>query len=97
MATEGYPVSPYRIGDVIEGIDRAVALDGVIVFHAGTRAGPDGATVASGGRVLDVTALGPTIADARGRAYEAVRLISWPGEQHRSDIAAHPSRPTDGP
>jgi phosphoribosylamine--glycine ligase len=60
------------------------------VFHAGTTAS-DGGFVASGGRVLDVTALGPTIADARARAYAAVDLIRWPGEQHRGDIAAHPS------
>lgn len=91
MATEGYPVSPYRTGDTIRGVDAAAALDDVVVFHAGTTAGPDGGFVASGGRVLDVTALGATIPAARARAYEAVELIAWPGEQHRFDVAAHPS------
>ncbi|HEX3455615.1 MAG TPA: phosphoribosylamine--glycine ligase, partial [Gaiellaceae bacterium] len=90
MATEGYPVSPYRTGDPIEGLDAAASLDDVIVFHAGTTASDDG-FVASGGRVLDVTALGPTIAAARARAYAAVDLIRWPGAQHRFDIAAHPT------
>jgi phosphoribosylamine--glycine ligase len=86
LATEGYPASP-RSGDVISGLDAAGALDGVQVFHAGTVR--DGATIrTAGGRVLAVTALGPTIGVARDRAYEATGLISWPGEQHRTDIAA---------
>src|SRR5262249_10956734 len=90
MATEGYPVAPYRTGERIVGLERATALDGVLVFHAGTTS-VDGGVVASGGRVLDVTALGPTIGQARARAYEAVDLVSWPGAHHRDDIAAHPS------
>ena len=56
------------------------------VFHAGTkRVGDD--VVTAGGRVLNVTAVGPTVAAARDRAYEAAALISWPGMQYRRDIA----------
>jgi phosphoribosylamine--glycine ligase len=58
------------------------------VYCAGVAAGPDGALVTAGGRVLDVTALGPTVAEARSRAYAAVADLSWPGMQVRSDIAA---------
>jgi phosphoribosylamine--glycine ligase len=86
MATEGYPVSP-RKGDPIEGLDAAAAVDGVTIFHAGTR-WDDGSLVTAGGRVLDVTAVGSTVADARARAYEAAARITWPGVQYRTDIAA---------
>ncbi len=86
LATEGYPVTT-RTGDVIEGLDRVAELDDVIVFHAGTaRSGDD--IVTAGGRVLDVVATGPTIDVARALAYDAVERISWPGMQHRTDIAA---------
>jgi phosphoribosylamine--glycine ligase len=87
VASEGYPESP-RAGDVIEGVDEASALPGVVVFHAGTARRDDGALVTAGGRVLAVSALGSTIADARARAYDAVEHITWPGAQHRTDIAA---------
>jgi hypothetical protein len=73
LAAEGYPASP-RTGDVIEGIADAEALPGVTVFHAGTTTGPDGTVLTAGGRVLDVTATGPTLADAR-RAYEGSRNL----------------------
>ncbi len=86
MSAQGYPESP-RTGDEITGIDQAEALDGVQVVHAGT-ADRDGALVTSGGRVLAVTALGSDVAAARERAYEAVRLISFDGAHHRTDIAA---------
>jgi phosphoribosylamine--glycine ligase len=86
LATEGYPASP-RKGDVIEGLDDAEQLTGVTVFHAGTkRVDPD--LVTAGGRVLDVTAVAPTLAEARARAYEAAGRIKWPGIQYRHDIAA---------
>ncbi len=91
LATEGYPVSPYRTGDVIRGLERAAAVDSVTVFHAGTATSPDGEVVTAGGRVLDVTATGPSIEVARARAYEAAALIEWPGLQLRHDIAANPS------
>jgi phosphoribosylamine--glycine ligase len=90
MASEGYPESP-RTGDAIAGLDAAARVEGVTVFHAGTApAVPDageGAVVTAGGRVLGVTALGPTIAEARTRAYRGVGAISWPGAHARTDIA----------
>lgn len=90
LASEGYPASP-RVGDVIEGLDAAAAVDGVMVFHAGTVT--DGEVVrTAGGRVLAVTGVGPSIAEARSRAYDAVGRISWPGVQHRTDIAAWAAR-----
>jgi phosphoribosylamine--glycine ligase len=89
LATEGYPASP-RTGDAIEGLDAAAAVEGVEVFHAGTVR--DGEAIrTAGGRVLAVTATGPSQAQARARAYEAVDRISWPGMQYRTDIA-----PLDG-
>ena len=86
LATEGYP-GANRTGDVIEGLDALSALDDVTVFHAGTRREGD-SVLTDGGRVLDVVATGPTIGAARTRAYEAAALVSWPGIQYRSDIAA---------
>ena len=87
LASEGYPASP-RTGDVIEGIDEASAVPGVTVFCAGVARDDAGRLVTAGGRVLDVTATGATIAEARERAYAAVGRIHWPGMHHRSDIAA---------
>ena len=85
LACEGYPVKP-RTGDVIHGLD-AAALASVTVFHAGTRRDGD-AFVTNGGRVLYVSALGPSIGDARDRAYDAAARIQWPGVYYRRDIAA---------
>ena len=85
LASEGYPEGP-RVGDVITGLDAAPG-PGVTVFHAGTRL-VDGELVTAGGRVLGVTALGPTVEEARHRAYAAVDSISWPGQVRRADIAA---------
>ncbi|HEY7438562.1 MAG TPA: phosphoribosylamine--glycine ligase [Acidimicrobiia bacterium] len=86
LAGDRYPRAP-RTGDVIDGLAALEGLDDVIVFHAGTaRAGDD--LVTAGGRVLAVTALGGSIPEARARAYDAVAKISWPGMQHRTDIAA---------
>ncbi|HEX7094844.1 MAG TPA: phosphoribosylamine--glycine ligase [Acidimicrobiales bacterium] len=90
-AAEGYP-GTVRNGDVIEGLDAARAVPGVEVFCAGVARSPDGALVTGGGRVLSVTAVAPTIADARGRAYEAVSHISWPGMHYRRDIALAAAR-----
>jgi phosphoribosylamine--glycine ligase len=64
-------------------------MPGVKVFHAGTAVREDGALVTSGGRVLDVTALAPTLREARVLAYEAVSKISFEGMFYRSDIAAN--------
>ncbi|HEY8254077.1 MAG TPA: phosphoribosylamine--glycine ligase [Rhizomicrobium sp.] len=84
MASQGYP-GPYQKGHVITGLDEAAALPGITLFHAGTeRRGPD--IVAVGGRVLNVTATGPTIAEARDRAYAAVAKIHWQGAFVRKDI-----------
>jgi phosphoribosylamine--glycine ligase len=84
MAARGYP-GPVEKGSGIGGIEAAEALPGVTVFHAGT-ALVDGALVASGGRVLNVTALGADVAQARERAYAAVERIDWPEGFCRRDI-----------
>jgi len=85
MAAKGYPGAVEK-GSEIRGIDRAEALDGVIVFHAGTRQDGAGRILASGGRVLNVTATGRTITDAQAKAYEAVAMIDWPEGFWRRDI-----------
>jgi phosphoribosylamine--glycine ligase len=85
MAAEGYPGEP-RTGTVIEGLDAAGKVEGATIFHAGTRRDPQGRIVAAGGRVLNVTATGPTLAEARERAYRAVDLIRWPEGFCRRDI-----------
>ena len=86
-ASEGYPLAP-RTGDTIEGIEAAAAVEGVDVLCAGVASGPDGELVTAGGRVLNVVGRGATPAVARARAYEAVAHVRWPGEHHRTDIAA---------
>ena len=86
LAAEGYPSSP-RPGDVIEGLEQAAGHEGVTVFCAGVGRSADGALVTAGGRVLDVTALGPDLARARRRAYDAIHEVWWPGMQYRRDIA----------
>lgn len=87
LASQGYPGAP-RTGDPILGLDAAASQPGVVVFHAGTTQDANGAIVTGGGRVLDVTALGPTVEEARRRAYAAAAEITWPGVQFRRDIAA---------
>jgi phosphoribosylamine---glycine ligase len=84
MASGGYP-DKYDLGKPISGLEHA-ALDGVQIFHAGTRRA-NGGIVTSGGRVLAVTALGETVAVARDRAYEAVSQIHFEGCHFRRDIA----------
>ncbi len=86
-AAEGYPGRP-RTGDVIEGIAEAEALPGVEVFCAGVGGDGAGNLVTAGGRVLNVCGTGPTLNEARLRAYAGVNRISWPGLQVRTDIAA---------
>jgi phosphoribosylamine--glycine ligase len=85
MASQGYPGS-YAKGKVITGLEEAAALPDVKIFHAGTKA-ENGTIVTDGGRVLGVTALGDTLADAKRTAYDAVAKISFPGAFYRSDIA----------
>lgn len=85
LASEGYP-GAYEKGKVILGIEEAEDIDGVMVFHAGTKRNADGELVTNGGRVLNVVALGDTFEEARERAYEACDLINFEGKQLRSDI-----------
>lgn len=84
LTSAGYPGS-YEKGKVITGIEDAEALDGVTVYHAGTRE-QDGQILTNGGRVIDVTALGATFEDARNRAYAACEKIDFEGKTLRHDI-----------
>ncbi|HYQ41012.1 MAG TPA: phosphoribosylamine--glycine ligase [Polyangiaceae bacterium] len=86
LAAAGYPEAP-RTGDVITGLERANAVPGVQVFHAGTSL-RDGQVVTSGGRVLGVTARGSTLREAHARAYQAADEIAFEGRQFRRDIGA---------
>lgn len=89
LAAEGYPGS-YEKGSVIGGILDAEEMDGVVVFHAGTSRGDNGALVSSGGRVLNVTAQAKTIKAAVETAYKAIdEAIIWPEGFCRRDIAHH--------
>ncbi len=87
LASGGYP-DAYEKGKVISGIEKAAALPDVTVYHAGTKLAEDGSVLTNGGRVLNVTALGPDFASARDRAYAAVGEITWEGMFYRSDIGA---------
>ncbi len=89
LASQNYPETPVT-GRGITGLDAAVAVEGVHLVHAAT-ADVDGGLVATGGRVLNVVALGSTFAEARGRAYEALSRIELEGGQYRTDIAARVS------
>ena len=86
LASKGYPVSP-ETGDVISGVEDAEGIEGVSVFHAGTKLLDNGFLVTAGGRVLSITALGDTMEQARELAYEAARKIEFEGMQMRTDIA----------
>ena len=86
MASGGYPES-YAKGKLITGIADVDAMEGVKIFHAGTKYEGEN-LVTSGGRVLGITALGDTIAAARDRAYAAVDKIKFEGAHVRGDIAA---------
>jgi len=84
MASKGYP-GRYEKGHEISGLDEAASLPGVTIFHAGTEQ-RDGKILAVGGRVLNVTATGRDVAQAKERAYQAVSHIHWQGSFYRSDI-----------
>ncbi len=86
LASQGYPASP-KTGDAITGIDKAEQVDGVRVYHAGTKI-ENGEIVTAGGRVLGVTAVGPDFATARQLAYRACERISFRGMQYRRDIGS---------
>ena len=84
MAANGYPASP-EVGTEIKGLDAASEVEGVQIFHAGTRKDGD-RLLAHGGRVLNVTARGKTVGEAQARAYDAISRIDWPGGFYRHDI-----------
>jgi phosphoribosylamine--glycine ligase len=84
MAADGYP-GKYKKGDAISGLDKAARMKDVMVFHAGT-ALRDNEVTSNGGRVLGVTALGDTVAQAIDKAYQAVAKIHWDGVHVRKDI-----------
>jgi phosphoribosylamine---glycine ligase len=84
MAAKGYPGS-YAKGSLIEGLDAAAEVEGVEIFHAGTMT-QNGRILANGGRVLDVSAVGRTVAEAQARAYAAVDRIRWTEGFCRRDI-----------
>ena len=84
MAAKGYP-GDYAKGSRIGGLDEAAKVEGVEIFHAGTKAsGTD--ILANGGRVLNVTASGKTVSEAQRRAYDAIGCIKWPEGFCRRDI-----------
>jgi phosphoribosylamine--glycine ligase len=85
MAAEGYP-GDYTKNTIICGLDAAAAVPNAAVFHAGTLQVPSGEIVANGGRVLGITAVGATIAEAQAHAYQAVDKINWPEGFCRRDI-----------
>ncbi|MEI6100040.1 MAG: phosphoribosylglycinamide synthetase C domain-containing protein, partial [Alphaproteobacteria bacterium] len=84
IAAKGYPGSPAK-GSVINGLDRMPEDSRHMVFHAGT-ALRDGLVTANGGRVLNITARGDTLQEARNRAYAMIELLDWPDGFCRSDI-----------
>jgi phosphoribosylamine--glycine ligase len=83
MAAGGYPFD-YRKGDVISGLP-STELEDVKVFHAGTKQS-NGQVVTAGGRVLCVVALGDSVSQAQGKAYQTVHAIRWPDVYYRNDI-----------
>ena len=85
MASGGYPGS-YKQGLPISGLEEAAVIEGVVVFHAGTKCA-DGQIVTAGGRVLGVTAVGKNIREAKDKAYEAAAKISFADAHYRQDIA----------
>ncbi len=93
-AARGYPDAPQR-GSEIKGVERAAAMPGATIFHAGTRRDGD-RLLAHGGRVLNVTAVGDSLAEARARAYAAIEAIDWPGGFYRRDIGWRALGPSGG-
>ena len=85
MAAKGYP-GAYEKGSVIRGLEEACEGDGVEIFHAGTGVNDAGDIVATGGRVLNVSASGESLREAKARAYHAVEAIDWPEGFYRHDI-----------
>ncbi|MDI7274718.1 MAG: phosphoribosylamine--glycine ligase [Anaerolineae bacterium] len=94
VASPGYP-GHYPRGLAISGLEEAATLPDTIIFHAGTRV-EQGRVVTSGGRVLGVTGLGDTLAEAAGRAYRAAELVHFEGMYYRRDIGAKAMSPAYG-
>ncbi|TVQ30412.1 MAG: phosphoribosylamine--glycine ligase [Phycisphaeraceae bacterium] len=87
LASRGYPDKP-ETGETIVGVENAEAMEDVQIFHAGTKRDGEGRLVTAGGRVLNVVALGDTLAEAREKALQACDVIHFPGMQLRRDIGA---------
>jgi phosphoribosylamine---glycine ligase len=85
LAARGYPTKP-ETGARIDGLDRAMQHDDVVVFHAATQRGPEAEWLTNGGRVVGVTATGETLEAALTRCYDATSEIHWDGMQYRRDI-----------
>lgn len=92
LCSGGYP-GKYDTGKIITGLAEAEKVPDVKVFHAGTKLDALNRSLTDGGRVLGVTALGDTLADAKARAYEAVKFINFPGMHYRTDIADKALKP----
>ncbi|MCP4933092.1 MAG: phosphoribosylamine--glycine ligase [bacterium] len=84
MASKGYP-GAYESGSEIKGLEEAAKDPDIMIFHAGTK-NEDGRILATGGRVLNITALGKTVSKARDKAYAAIEKIDWPQGFYRKDI-----------
>jgi phosphoribosylamine--glycine ligase len=85
----GYP-GDYSTGHEIAGVEEANAVEGVMVFHAGTKRTPDGRLVTSGGRVLGTTGLGRDLKEAASKAYSAMSRIRFSGMHYRRDVFGSP-------
>ncbi len=85
MAAKGYPGN-YESGSEIKGLEEAASDPDIMIFHAGTRRDEEGRIFATGGRVLNITALGKTVGEARDKAYAAIDKIDWPEGFYRKDI-----------
>jgi phosphoribosylamine--glycine ligase len=85
LSSGGYP-GPYEKGKPVSGLEKALATDGIEVFHAGTRLDETGSLVTSGGRVMGITGCGRSLREAQRRAYDGCRMIEFEGKYKRSDI-----------
>jgi phosphoribosylamine--glycine ligase len=92
LCSGGYPLK-HDNGKIVSGLAEAAKLPDVKVFHAGTKLDELNRVLTDGGRVLGVTALGDTLADAKARAYAAVKLIGFSGMHYRTDIADKALKP----
>jgi len=90
-ASGGYPDS-YEKGNPITGLDEAMSVEGVVVFHSGTVRDERGGLLTSGGRVLGVTGRAKPLETARARTYEAMSCIKFEGMHYRTDIAGETVR-----